>query len=176
MPQLTQSFAEVQTSLNAKVGWQDFNDLATASTPINLAVGGTFYPLTNDGAGSFTNTAYKIADHGLIWDTVADAFDWSDLALGDTVDFRLDFTVTVAANTQVTTRIALGTGGSAYTLQVDNSFFKSSGTYQITKWYSIYMGDTNTLNNGGVLEVSSDGTNDDLVVNGWYVRTTENNV
>jgi hypothetical protein len=155
------------------MGWQDFNDLATTTTPIDLAVSGTFYPLTNDGAGGFTNTAYKIADHGLIWDTVAGAFDFSDLSLGDTVDFRLDFTVTVAANTQITTRLALGTAGGAYTLQVDNAFFKTGGTYQITTWYSIYMGDTNTLDNGGVFEVATDGTNDDLVVNGWYVRTQE---
>jgi hypothetical protein len=173
MGQLTQTTPQVQAILDAKMGWQDFNDLATTSSPIDLAVAGTFYPLTNDGAGGFTNTTYKIADHGLIWDTVADAFDFTDLALGDTVDFRLDFTVTVAANTQITTRMALGTGGGAYTLQVDNAFFKTAGTYQITNWYSIYMGDANTRDNGGVFEVSTDGTNDDLVVNGWYVRTQE---
>lgn len=174
MGQLTQTTAQVQTILDKEMGWSDYNDLATASTPIALTVAGTFYKLTNDGAGSFSNSTYKISDHGEIWNTSTDTFDFSDLALGDTVDFRVDFSVTTSGvNRDITTRIALAQGGTPYTLNIDRQSFKSAGIYQITRWYSIYIGDADTRDNGGHFEVSSDNTGDTVIVNGWYVRTQE---
>lgn len=153
------------------MGWQDYNDAATSVTPISLS--GTPVLLSNDGLGSFTNLTYRVNGHGDVWDTVAQEFDWSSLKLGDTVDFRTDFTVTTTSpNTVITTDIemAIGSGGP-YTLTFDSRSFKNAGTYQFTRWSSIYMGDTNTLNNGSRFVMASDGTGDTVVVNGWYVRT-----
>ena len=42
-------------------GVYDYNDLATTSTPIPLTLAGTWYDLTNDGAGAFTNKTYALA-------------------------------------------------------------------------------------------------------------------
>lgn len=155
-----------------KMGWIDYNDLATVTTPIPLTVAGTFYKMTNDGAGAFSNNTYKIAAHGEIWNTTTDTFDFSDVPLGSTVDFRVDITVTTSGvNRDVTARLALGQGASPYTLNIGVRSFKLAGSYQITRWYSIYIADANTRDNGGHFEVSSDNTGDSVVVNGWYVRT-----
>lgn len=160
------------TDLDTKMGWIDYNDVGTTSSPIALTLAGTFYKLTNDGAGAFSNNTYKIAANGEIWNTTTDTFDFSDLSLGDTVDFRVDFSVTTGgANRDISTRMALAQGGTPYTLNLDRQSYKVNSTYQITRWYSIYMGDTNTLNNGGHFEVSSDGSGATVVVNGWYVRS-----
>lgn len=151
-------------------GWQDYNDLATATTPISLS--GTPTAITNDGLGAFTNKTYGVNGHGDIWDTAGQVFDWSSLKLGDTVDFRLDVLVTTGSpNVEVVTSVdmAIGTGGP-YTLSLDRRNFKNAGTYEILRWSSIYMGDANTLSGGSRFTMSADGTADVQVL-GWYVRT-----
>jgi hypothetical protein len=174
MGAITQTTPELQIILDKEMGWTDYNDLETTTTPIALTLADTFYKLTNDGAGAFSNNTYKIADHGEIWNTTTDTFDFSDLAIGDTVDFRLDISVTTSGvNRDIALRLALAQGGTPYTLNIDTRAIKSAGTYQVTRWYSIYIGDANTRDNGGHFEISSDNTGDTVVVNGWYVRTQE---
>lgn len=151
-------------------GVYDYNDAATASTPITLTAD-TETILTNDGLGPFTNTAYGF-DDVTPYDISANEFDWSDLELGDTVDVRLDVTVTTtSANEQVTTGMRLALGGSTYTIKFDQSQFRRSGVYQMVSFSSVYMGDADTLNNPAEMTVETDsaaGTS--VVVNGWYVR------
>lgn len=152
-------------------GFQDWNDTATATTPIALS--GTPAELTNDGLGTFTNTAYAVNGHGNIWDASTNRFDFSSLKLGDSVDIRPDVTVTTTGpNRNISMSIELAIGGSAYTLNIDERAFKTAGVHQIVRWYGIYMGDNNTRNNPARLTMTSDGTGDSVVVNGWYVRTT----
>ena len=153
-------------------GVEDYNDSTTSGTPITLTPASTFVDLTNDGAGAFTNTTYKL--QGLIdhWNTSTNRFDFTDLELGDTIDIRIDVTVsTAAANSEVELAIELGLGGSPYTLSIDKRTFNNAGAQNITRWYSIYIGDTNTLNNPAKLKMSSDNAADTVVVNGWYIRT-----
>jgi len=156
-----------------EMGWVDYNDLATATTPIPLTLADTFYDLTNDGLGGFTNKAYKPLGHGEIWDTALNQFDFSSLKLGDTVDIRYDVEITTSgANRDINTRLNLAIGsGSDYILPIDHHAYKAAGTYQIVRYISIYMGDDNTLNNPAKFAMSSDGTGDTVKVNGWYVRT-----
>lgn len=154
-------------------GWVDYNDLATQSVPIPLTLADTWYDLTNDGAGPFTNLLYKPAGHGEIWDTATDRFDWSSLKLGDTVDVRLDYTVITSGPSRdidVHADMAIGSG-SDYSLQFDHHSFKNAGTYQNVRFMSLYMGDNNTLNNPAKFSIRSDGVGDTVKVNGWYVRT-----
>ena len=90
------------------IGWADFNDLTTASAPIELTVADDWYQLTNDGAGDFTNTAYKVDGHKDIWDVDNQQFDFSDLRLGDTVDIRLDVEFDLnASNTDIGLRLSM---------------------------------------------------------------------
>lgn len=156
-------------------GVYDYNDLATASTPIPLTVASTQYEMTNDGAGPFTNLSYALPGLANIWDVATDRFTFnagSVLKLGDTVDIRFDFEVTTStANTGVNFDIELGIGGSPYQLVINPlTNFKTAGTYKLVRWMGVYMGDTNTLNNPARVLGSADATGVTVKVNGWYVR------
>lgn len=153
-------------------GIYDYNDLTTASTQIPLTLAGTQYEMTNDGTGAFTNKTYKFTDIDDLWNTSTNRFDFTGLSLGDTVDIRFDLEATTAAvNTSMSLALELGIGGSPYQLAlVDQQDKKSAGTYQLTRFYSIYMGDTNTLNNPARVLASADKTGVTVKVNGWYIR------
>ena len=159
------------TELYGRTGFFDYNDLATATTPISITGGGGFINLTNDELGPFTNKTYAPTDITDVWDATGGAFDWSELELGDTIDIRIDLEiVTTTNNTQVDVNLFLGTGGGAYQIPfVIEQNFKTTGTFKVNRFNGIYMGDTNTLDNGGVFKMSSDNTCT-VKVNGWYCR------
>ena len=159
------------TELYGRTGFFDYNDLATTGTPISITGGAGFVNLTNDEAGAFTNKTYAPAGVTDVWDSTGMAFDWTELDLGDTVDIRLDITiVTASVNTAVECDLFLGTGGSAYQIPfITQVNFKDIGSYTEVIFNGIYMGDSNTLDNGGVFKVSADKTCT-VIVNGWYVR------
>ena len=160
---------------SAMQGVYDYNDVTTASTPISLAVAGTQYELTNDGAGAFTNVAYPIPGLANMWDVATNRFIFKDgtvLALGDTVDIRFDVEVTTSTtNTAIDLVIELGIGGSPYQLSIINEADKkAAGTYKLIRWFGIYMGDSNTLDNPGRVLAAADKTGVTVKVNGWYIR------
>ena len=157
-------------------GFEDYNDTGTSQS----LTSGVYVDLTNDGAGANTNKTYKLPDgRADIWDTTANEFDWSGagLQLGDTVDIRLDFSVTASANNdEFTLALDMAHGhANEYQLQVERISYKTAGTYQLTVFYSVYMGDSDTLDNPAKVVMLSDSAGDSVVVNGWYVRTTPRN-
>lgn len=161
-------------------GIYDYNDLATATTPIALTVAGTSYELTNDGAGAFTNKTYSLDGLDDVWDVATDRFSWTDgtvLALGDTVDIRFDVEFTTGTtNTDINLDLELGIGGFPYTLSVlSNKDHSSAGTYQEVHMFSVYMGDANTLNNPARVLASANKTGTTVKVNGWFVRPLHTN-
>jgi hypothetical protein len=152
-------------------GIMDYNDAATAGTPIVVTGGGGAVVLTNDEAGAFTNKTYKPVGVTDVWDSINDTFDWSDLKLGDMVDIRIDVDLTTTSvNTEVKIDLELGTGGFAYTIPwILETNYKNTGTHKLNRYNGVYMGDTNTLNNGAVFKISAD-KNCTVVVNGWYCK------
>jgi hypothetical protein len=152
-------------------GFFDYNDLATTGTPVVVTAVGSPVDLPNDGIGAFTNKRYAPPHVTEVWDVVNGLFDWSQLKLGDTVDIRLDIDViTATVNTEIQVDLHLGAGGGAYMLPFYTpNNFKTTGTKKVLQLGSIYMGDENTLNNGGVLKITTD-KDCTVVVNGWYVR------
>jgi hypothetical protein len=161
------------TDLERRMGWSDYNDSATAGSPIALTVADTFYTLTNDGLGPFSQSGYKIPQHDELWDVNTDSFDFSSLTLGDTVELRIDVLVTTTGPTrEITMRVAVAQGSPGpYTLQVDQRSFKNAGTHQIVALATGYVGDVNTQNFPMNIEVASDGVGTNVVVNGWFVKT-----
>ena len=152
------------------IGFADYNDSATAGTPVVIPNTSTFIDLPNDELGAFTNKAYLPPGVTDVWNASTGLFDWSELSLGDMVDIRLDIVVTTASNNQqVLISLELGTGAFSYAIPSAQLDFKSSGTDQLNRFNGIYMGDANTLNNGGKFKVASDG-NATVVVNGWYCK------
>ena len=158
-------------------GVYDYNDLATTSTPISLASANTQYLMTNDGLGSFTNKNYALPGVSDLWNSSTSRFDFSGLSLGDTVDIRVDFSVTTTTtNTVIDFALELGLGSSPYQVEVMSPVnFKSAQTYSMVHWQGIYMGDNNTLQNPARLLARADKTGVSVVVNGWYVRPLHTN-
>lgn len=156
------------------IGVEDYNDVTTTGTPIALTSASTDYPLTNDAAGSFTNTTYKLPGATNIWNPSTNQFEFATagLELGDTVDFRVDIDINNSStNGEFLLSMELAIGGTAYTLPVQFFFVKSSGVHNQVAMFSVYMGDTNTLNNPARFVLRSDSTSDTVTVNGWYVRS-----
>lgn len=159
---------------SVRMGWQDFNDTATASTPITLSSAGTFFNMTNNGLGANTNLAYKIPGNRDIWNTGINRFDFTDLALGDTVLMRIDLEFTTnGTNHEIVARIRLAEGhASQYNLNMFRRNYKSAGTYRETFLFWVYMGDSPTRDNPAVIQVSSDtGTTNTVRVHGWAVQS-----
>jgi hypothetical protein len=155
-----------------QMGWWDYNDAATAVTPIPLTLADTYYPLTNDGAGPFTNLAYGLAGVTDVWNTTTNRFDFSNLAVGSTVDIRLDVTITTAgANDNVSLGMYIAEGGTPYELIVQSSKgYKTAGVHHETLPVLVYIGDANTQLNCAYFQAKCDATGTTVVVNGWYIR------
>lgn len=160
-----------ESALNCTIGLIDYNDLATASTPLVVTVAGSPVVLTNDGAGPNTNKDHLPPGVTELWNVSTDVFDWSELKLGDMVDIRLDITViTASVNTEIKVDLHLGTGGGAYTIPfITEINFKNTGNHPVNRFNGIYMGDLNTLDNGGQFKISTD-KDCTVIVNGWYIK------
>ena len=164
------------TTVGSVIDWADYNDAATTLSPISLPVADTFYDLTNDGTGPYTNTAYASTETAGIWDTVTQQFDFTGLSLGDTVDIRLDIVPTTgASNTLVTPRFDLAIGsGAPYSIPFNSVYYKTAGLQSnITFNTSIYIGDSNTRDNPAKLTLAMDTAGGSVVVNGWWYRVTK---
>lgn len=154
----------------ARMGIMDYNDLATATTPISVPGTSTFVDITNDGAGDNTNKAYKAAGVTDLWDVGTNLFDWTDLSLGDQVNIRLDLAVTTTSPNQVViVQLLVAVGGAPYSLLYSENNFKNTGVHEINRFSMVYMGDTNTLNNGAKFQIKSDAAAT-VVVRGWALQ------
>lgn len=154
-----------------KIGFLDYADLATQTIPISVTGGTGDVNVPNDGLGSYTNILYPPDGVTKVWDTTNNVFDWSELSLGDMVDIRLNLQVTtLSLNTEINVDLHLGSGGSAYSIPfITSSNFKTVGTYELIRYNSIYMGNLDTLNSGGVFKISSDSDINYKVI-GWYCK------
>ena len=147
------------STAGAKTGWMDYND-STGSFSISAD---TWTDVPNDGAGSFTNKAYKPPSVSEILDASTGYLDFSDLPLGSEMSIRHDITVRPNTNNALfEMRYLLGTGAGEYSLNFLSERLDSGSSvdYQRVTTFPIYMGDTNTKNNAGKLQtrLSTPGT------------------
>lgn len=155
---------------NCRVGFADYNDAATGTTPINVPGTLTDVDITNDELGSFTNKGFLPTGVTDVYDATTNQFDWSELKLGDMVDIRLDLDVTTSSPNQlVEIDLVVAVGGSQYSIPFVDNAFKSAGAQRVNRYNGIYLGDTNTLNNPAKFVIRSDDTAT-VRVNGWYVK------
>jgi hypothetical protein len=153
-------------------GWVDFNDLATATTPISMPLADTLYTLTNDGLGPNTNLLYALPGTETIWDSVTNQFDFTMLNVGDVITVRGDFVWNATTNnTDFHIGLELGIGtGSVFTLPMIEHSTKLSGSHQIIATYVFYIGADFVKNNPGRMWVESTGIGDSVKVNGWFIQ------
>lgn len=153
-----------------RTGVWNYDDNATSSTPITLTPLNTFVDLTNDGLGANT-LEFPMPDVADPWNTSTNRIDFSDLAIGDWVDIRIDVTVTTtAANTVTTLAFELGLGGTPFEISIGANYFKAAGTYNITRYLGLFVGSANTRDNPAKIKMKSDAGTATVEVNGWYMK------
>ena len=161
------------------IGFFDYADLATQTTPISVvggsSVGDLWTYLPNDALGANTNKTYRPAGVNDVWDAATGKFDWEDLILGDMVDLRLDVTITTtSANQSIALFLEMATdSGTPYNIPFAQGIVKTAGTNIVNQYNGVYMGSSSTLNNRARFKVSSDA-NATVTVNGWYCKVLIN--
>lgn len=136
-------------------GFEDANDATTSSTPISLSPD-TWTTVTNDAAGSFSNTSYLPSGITSLFNGSTGKIDPTQLQLGESILVRNDFQITPTVNGAfLEFRYQLGTGGGAYTLPKPLGTLSNGGgvAYRFQFTDLIYMGDTNTRDNEIGLQV-----------------------
>ena len=140
-------------------GFVDYNDTTGSIT----LVADTWTDVPNNAAGAFTNTTYKPTSVTSLIDTSTGYLDFDDLTLGSEILIRNDFTVVPQTNNALLeARYLLGSGAGEYQLLFWSERLDSGSgiDYQRVTNFPIYMGDLNTKDNPGKLQVrlSSGGT------------------
>jgi len=157
------------------MGFWDYNDTATAGTPIALTLANTEYQLTNNGLGTNTLKTYKLPGISEIFNTSTGYFQFTGMQLGDTVDIRVDIEVTTASSNNVVEMLMeYGVGSVPYKLTYEQKYFKSAGTHKLIVPISFYLGNTLTLSNPARILVKNDTIGSTVKVNGWFVRAITN--
>ena len=166
----------VPPSMYSSVGFFDYNDLATHTTPLAF-VANIPKKLTNDTLGSFTNIDNPPYGVATIWNKTTNEFDFSSLSVGDTIDFRVDLlinTIGMNENVKIFLRLAKGSP-SQYDLYFCEKTFENSGSYNIQTYYGIYIGSEDFKDYPAELYIVGD-TGGTVVVNGWYTRVLRKSV
>ena len=133
-------------------GFLDYNN---GNGSITLTAN-TWTDVPNDGQGSFTNIKYGPKGVNSLMDHSTGALDFSELSLGSEILIRNDFTVNPTTNNcLLEARYLLGSGAGEYPLLFWSERLDSGSgiDYQRVIPFPIYMGDLNTRDNVGRLQV-----------------------
>lgn len=155
----------------SRVGWQDYNDLGTKTTPVTLSVADTWYDLPNDGLGPYTKKDENVVYKGDLWDTSTGTFDFSDLHVGDLVFIRLTgYITTTVSNVAVAGRLMMAQGsGIDYPISFDQSFIKKAGRHLLSPMIMLYIGNEETRAFPAKPQAMSDTAGTTVEVDGWVI-------
>jgi len=158
------------------VGYFDYNDLATQTIPLN-AVANVALKLTNDTEGLNTSTDQNPYGVSYVWDYTTNAFNFSELEVGDTIDVRIHVQVTTTtSNQKVLLSAKFGIGSvSEFTNIIYENQFKSAGLHEVNFVAPFYMGSTDITDYPAELYLTTDASAT-VIVDGWYVRILRKNI
>ena len=129
----------------------------------------------NDAAGTYTTKVFAPLGVTDVWNATTNQFDFSQLSVGDQIEIRTDGEVTTTANNQIFgTELSMSIGANPYPLQVGQSYYKTIGTYPVTRLTKFYIGNTDTKDNPAELLFYSDAAAT-LKVTGFYISITRRN-
>lgn len=167
---ILQDQPEAPESLLNSVGYFDYNDLITQTTPLT-AVTNTPLKLTNDSEGANTSTDQNPYGVSYVWDSTTNQFNFSELSVGDTIDVRVHVQVTTTtSNQKVDIKAKFGIGSVAeFTNVIYENQFKSSGTHEVSFVAPFYMGSTYITDYPAELYLTTDASAT-VQVDGWYIR------
>lgn len=157
-------------SLYNAVGWFDYSDVATQTTPLAL-VANVAKKMTNDGAGVYSSSIFSPYGVLNIWNVLTNQLNFSELSIGDTVDIRTDFvTTTTAANQILKGFIRFGIGSpSQFDFYFSNEQRKTASEWQGSFHTGFYIGSEDIQNYPAEIYLISDN-GATVKVNGWYIR------
>lgn len=169
-------FARQGTIVEEMIGWQDYNDLATQTTPIDIAQANTWYQITNDGLGPFTTQEFKVLGKPKVWDADSNQFNFQDLFVGGILWFRFaGFITCPSANTETMFRMRAAVGSpSEYTLPISGRYLKRGNfKYQVISNLMMTLDNQDTVDYPSVLEFQSDVGGVEVEVSGWKIITLD---
>ena len=169
------NFASAKTEIEAlqtQIGYADYNDSATITTPISVSPS-TWTKLTNNKLGPNTRIRLPSGVTNL-WNSTTNQLVLTELPIDTMVSIRSDIIVTTSATNQVVKfdkRFAIGTG-SEFTLEASSSTFKTAGVQKMSVNGSFYIGSDVVRVNPAELRLWSDASCT-VVVNGWYISVVK---
>ena len=115
-------------------GWANYSDVTTATTPISVTGGSTWYKITNDAAGAFTTEDYLPEGVTSLWDEVNGQFDFTELSLGDMINLNMLAEITTSSvDQEVFYRFSTGIGSSTpFIVPAPYAQYKAVGTYSVS--------------------------------------------
>lgn len=158
------------------VGYFDYNDLATQTTPLTV-VANVALKLTNDTEGANTSTDQNPYGVSYVWDYTTNQFNFNELEVGDTIDVRVHVQVTTtSANQRVLLSAKFGIGSVAeFTNIIYENQFKTAGLHEVNFVAPFYMGSNDITDNPAELYLTTDASAT-VKVDGWYVRILRKNI
>lgn len=155
-----------------RMGYHNYEDTATAITPIVLSPVSTFVKLTNDELGPVTQKIFALPEVTDTWNSITNQFDFSDLSIGDVISLRFDLQVTTTgANHEIKIKLDLGIGGIPFTIPLEDAEFRTTGTHDIVRTINLFIGDANVQNFPAEILASSDSATDSVIIRGWLIET-----
>lgn len=161
--------------LNA-VGSLHYTDLVTQTTPI-VVVANVEKKLTNDTLGLYTDTANAPFGVSNLWNPTTNQMNFSELNVGDWVDFRPDINVNLdGINTTFKLYAKMGIGsGAEWTLNINNSERKSTDEFNETSFIGFDIANLATKDFPAEIFILTDA-GATVKVNGWLFRVIRKNI
>lgn len=154
-------------SLYSSVGYFHISNSLTAQSISS----GVAADLLNNNLGTYSSSAQAPYGISAIWNTTTNAFDFSQLSLGDMVSLRVDLLIdTTATNQDFRAYITLGIGtASEYKLLLNQSTYKSAVTnYAFLEEVNFSIDNEDWRTAPAKISVFTDASAT-VLVNGWYV-------
>ena len=165
------------TQIFSSVGYFHYADLATQTSPLSI-LSGVNKILNNDGEGAQTNTDQAPYGVSSVYNVLDNKFDFSQLSIGDTLNLRVDLSLTTtSANQKYLVFLRVGEGSDAqYDLPITNGHIKSvSSDNRIVGNEPFSIDYQKHIDNPAVLFIVSD---DDATVqvNGFFINVVRKSV
>ena len=132
-------------------------------------------PVENDGLGANTITTFALTGVD-IYDITSQQFDYTDLTLADTIDYRFDANITTSSVNQViAVRLVISYGSLNIPLTFIYNTFKSVGTYPLFGSLRSPILTELVRTNPARIEIYSDDALT-LDLNGYNIQVTKQNM
>jgi len=165
------------TELFSSVGYFHYTDTETQTTPLTI-LPDTNKKLTNDGLGAQTNLTQAPYGVSSLFNTTTNEFDFSQLSIGDTLDLRVDLSLTTtSANQKYLVFLRVGEGSVAqYDLPIFSGQIKSiSSDNRIIGNDPFSIDYQEHIDSPATLYIISDDDGS-VKVNGWYAAIVRKSV